>query len=296
MNKRESIWIHPIWALGTQIVLLWSYTPKGKRLTLSRYELTSKRLPAGFDGLSIVQLSDLHGRIFKPNSDELVEKVAMLTPDLIVLTGDMFDKTHTRKQRQAILDLMERLCERSVVYAILGNHETRSPKRSRIISEMRETGVRLLGNQGAILERGGDRIGIAGVETDPMKELYDIEDNQHVQGKLEKAMARYEKDPVPFRILLAHKPELLGQYAEAGADLVFSGHAHGGLMEIPFSGGKRLLAPGQGLFPHYAQGLYRKENAMLVLSSGLGGPRVGLQPEIVHVTLRSGQIGREFEG
>lgn len=287
MKKLISLLIRPFWSLGTHLVLMWNHTEAGKRLIVNQYELTSSRLPKGFDGFRIVHLTDLHGRCFGDHSMELVEKVAEASPDMVVITGDMFDHSRMPEMRKPVIDLMRQLADRWPVYAILGNHEMRDSCLREILEEMSDSGVRLLRNQGAILTRNGDRIGIAGVETDPMKQFYDEEDQKEVQKKLLHTMRRYEGEPVPFRILLAHKPELLQQYAWAGADLVFSGHAHGGLMEIPFSGGKRLLAPGQGFLPQYTQGLYLKRPAMMVLSSGLGGPRLGLQPEIVQVTLRS---------
>ena len=62
-------------------------------------------------------------------------------------------------------------------------------------------------------------------------------------------------------------------------DLVFSGHAHGGLMKLP--GGRRLLAPDQGLWPTYTHGAYQKGQTTMIVSQGLGGPRIGIRPEII---------------
>ena len=86
-----------------------------------------------------------------------------------------------------------------------------------------------------------------------------------------------------YSVLLIHRPELLETYARAGMNLVFSGHAHGGQVRIPFVGG--VIAPNQGFFPQYDGGLYTMGDTQLVLSRGLGNSlcplRVNNRPEIV---------------
>ena len=83
--------------------------------------------------------------------------------------------------------------------------------------------------------------------------------------------------------------ELFKGYAAAGADLVLTGHAHGGQVRIPFIGG--LIAPNQGLFPNYTEGIYHENNCDMVVSRGLGNSiipiRINNMPELVIVTLTS---------
>ena len=90
-----------------------------------------------------------------------------------------------------------------------------------------------------------------------------------------------------YTILLSHRPELFDLYCEAGTDLVLSGHAHGGQVRIPFVGG--LVAPNQGLFPEYTEGLYEKDGIKMIVSRGLGNSiiplRVNDPPELVLITL-----------
>ena len=91
----------------------------------------------------------------------------------------------------------------------------------------------------------------------------------------------------PFHILLSHRPEFFRLYAACGADLAFAGHAHGGQWRLP--SGRGVFAPGQGFFPAYTCGLYRRGNAVMAVSRGLGGrapvPRLHNRPELVLVTL-----------
>lgn len=90
-----------------------------------------------------------------------------------------------------------------------------------------------------------------------------------------------------FTLLLSHKPHHIENYLQA--DLVLSGHAHGGQIYIPLVGG--FIAPGQGYFPKYTKGFYTMENTTMLVSRGIGNshriPRVFNPPELVLLTLRS---------
>ena len=94
-----------------------------------------------------------------------------------------------------------------------------------------------------------------------------------------------------YTLLLSHRPELFDAYVQAGADLVFSGHLHGGQFRLPFIGG--LVGPGQGLFPKYDAGMYTQQSTTMVVSRGLGNSifpfRVNNRPELVIVELQQAQ-------
>ena len=100
-----------------------------------------------------------------------------------------------------------------------------------------------------------------------------------------------------FRIRLAHHPERFATYAQAGVDLVFCGHAHGGQFRLPGVGG--LYAPGQGVFPKYTAGLYTMEATTMIVSRGLGNSLFPLRlhnfPELVAVTLKKGIAASEMK-
>lgn len=282
----HNILFRPFWMAGTWILNHWNDTERGQQIEVSRYELTSHKLPESFDGFSIVQISDLHGKAYK-DPKAVFHQVLRLHPDVVVVTGDMFDRTIDPENIDRVIRIFQDLCSRFPVYAILGNHEKRDDRCELLAERMRQCGVRLLRNQAAILSVEDAKIGICGLETDAMKQFQAEEDPDDLRKRLKLTMDRYEREPVDFTILLAHKPDHLSLYAEAGADLAFSGHAHGGLMRVPFTEDRRLMAPGQGFFPKYTQGLYLEKPTMMVLSAGVGGVRWYIQPEIVQVTLRS---------
>jgi predicted MPP superfamily phosphohydrolase len=107
-------------------------------------------------------------------------------------------------------------------------------------------------------------------------------------SKLREHLERLSDDAV-FQILLCHRPELFEIYARENIDLIFSGHAHGGQVRIPFVGA--IVAPDQGFFPKYSSGAYTQNQSTMIVSRGLGNSiipiRIFNRPEIVVVTLRS---------
>ena len=92
-----------------------------------------------------------------------------------------------------------------------------------------------------------------------------------------------------FTMLLSHRPEQFEAYVEKEMDLVFTGHAHGGQIRVPFVGG--LFAPGQGTLPTYTAGMFEKNETKMVISRGLGNSEFPLRifnlPEIILVELKS---------
>jgi hypothetical protein len=88
---------------------------------------------------------------------------------------------------------------------------------------------------------------------------------------------------------MAHNPEYFEEYVTWGADLIFSGHVHGGMVRLPFLGG--AVSPMIHFFPKYDKGLFENSNRYMILSGGLGNHtykfRVNNLPEIVSVTLES---------
>ncbi len=289
MNIKLILWParRAVREIATRLISLWNRLPGAGTLETDAYALTSQKLPAAFHGLRIVQLTDLHGRSFGEKQKTLLDYVSHLHPDIVVLTGDLIAEKYDGQERKAVQDLLQGLAQRYPVYAILGNHESRSRKKNAVIADCEKAGIVLLRNKGAYLWRRGVCIGLAGMETvnpSPADTALSTKIEEH--AALQETLSRYQHEKKPaFQILLAHKPELLQTYAEYGVDLILAGHAHGGLMKIPFSGGKCVLAPGQGFFPRYTHGIYQEKNTLMVLGRGLGGPRIGIRPEVVCIDL-----------
>lgn len=267
----------------TRGVMLWNRTARGRSLRVECCRKKFARLPAGYEGLRIVQITDLHGRTFGRKQSLLAQKVRELRPDLILITGDMMDEVYEGQERAAVRSLYRRMTEIAPSYAILGNHETRSVYLPEILADLRSSGVRLLHNESVILSRGADKICLSGLETGMHSKLG--KNTKEPEEIREILRGMYPEDQKGlFTILMAHKPEHLHSYSRYQVDLIFSGHAHGGLIPLPCIR-RGLLAPGQGLFPRYIHGIYRENGTDMYVGRGLGGPRIGIAPEIVMMEL-----------
>ena len=254
--------------------LLWA----NKALVLSEYELKSARLPEEFDGFTIAQVSDLHNAVFSKDNGELLELLRSAKPDIIAVTGDLVDSRHT--DMDAAAGFIARAAAIAPVYYVTGNHESRLDF-SEIEQRLLSAGAVVLRNESVTLSRGDAGITLAGID-DPSFVKTGGDAAERARTELDKL----ELDG-SFTVLLAHRPELFEVCARY-ADVVLSGHAHGGQVRLPFIGG--LYAPGQGFLPEYDAGVYTTDGCTLVVSRGLGNSlfplRVNNRPELVTVTLR----------
>lgn len=274
---------HKLFKLIIIIALVWVFLYVNNHwLQVSSHEIASDRIPKAFDGLVIVQLSDLQDAEFGQNQIKLAEKVKKLDPDFIFLTGDIIDSN--RYDLEKSLQLVRKLVRIAKVYYVIGNHEVAVNQVEEITSALRALGVVVLKNEAKILERDGEKLVIAGLD-DPLMES--------IEGS-EKTIAKYMDSTLAsipdqyYRLLLSHRPEVFDVYTNRQVDLIFTGHAHGGQVRIPGIGG--LIAPGQGWFPKYMAGVHTKGITTMVVSRGLGNSvvpyRMFNRPEIVVVTLK----------
>ena len=290
--------------LGILIVMAISIWTGNNRLSVSRYEVAVDGLDPAFDGLRVVQISDLHGKFFGKDQGRLAGKAARLSPDIILCTGDMVDSRRYREE--PVYALIEKLTDIAPVYMTSGNHEWwTAGKYQEMIPRLEALGAAVLENQTAAIERDGAHLWIIGVSDEDCiaaQAYYGTQEGTVSPGEPLREAATgdtpdYMETVLPGllegrdapALVLSHRPEYFPLYAAYGADVVFSGHAHGGQIRIPFVGG--LVAPGQGAFPHYDSGLYREGDTGMVVSRGLGNSlfpvRILNPPDIVLVTLRS---------
>ena len=215
--------------------------------------------------ITIVQVSDLHNQFFGLKQSTLLKEIEKADPDMIVITGDIVDTTHT--SYPIALDFVEGAVKIAPVYYVTGNHEVRlrGAKLDEFFSKMRDLGVIFLDD--------------TYVETDGyiLAGLSDIS----LGGDAPYGAFNNVK-PV---ILLAHEPQYLDQYNSLGADLVLTGHFHGGQIIIPGLGG--VISPEFEFFPKPYEGMFDHNGMTVVLSRGLGNSvapvRINNYPELVVV-------------
>lgn len=257
------------------IWLLWANSsPAATQVTVA-----SGALPGAFEGFKIAHVSDLHNAVFGRKNEKLLSLIRAAEPDIIAITGDLIDSRHT--DIDSALAFVEAAAEIAPVYYVTGNHESRLDFDA-IEPRLTAAGARVLRNEAEDIGRGGERIRLAGID-DPSFIRTGGTSEERAAAELEQLGDGGDT----FTVLLAHRPELVEVYAEYGAGLVLSGHAHGGQVRLPLLGG--LYAPGQGLLPEYDSGLYSLGETQMVVSRGLGNSvaplRVNNRPELVIVTL-----------
>ena len=265
--------------LGTAGVILTGWLLWGNSaLETTEYSVASCRMPEGFEGFRIAQISDLHNASFGNGNEKLLAALKEAKPDIIVLTGDLIDC------RKLKMDVAVRFAEQAAkiapCYYVPGNHEARIEELPKLLKGLTEAGVTVLRNEKCVLSRGGDTVTLMGIDDPSFVADYMTGDNEPV---IRAALQARTEETDGYRILLSHRPEWFFVYRDFDIDLTFSGHAHGGQFRFPFMGG--LIAPNQGFFPEYDAGVFTDGECSMVVSRGLGASiiplRIGNRPELV---------------
>lgn len=248
---------------------------QGERLVFERVTVPSANVPEALKGRTVAVLSDLHGHITEENAALLLEGLREADPVAILLAGDMVDRREAYWSEARAL--MEALPDIAPVYYSYGNHEIANIERGRALGWLEDLGITILRNESAALtlEPGGETVILSGLDD----RIGFASERSYIL-----AMNRL-RNPGGYQILLSHRPEYAADYAEAGFDLVLSGHAHGGQVRLPFIG--PLLSPHQGFFPKLAEGVRITGDTAQVISRGLGNkvpfPRLFNPREVVLV-------------
>jgi uncharacterized protein len=252
--------------------LYWRARKNAERIQIRHGDIFLPRLPAAFDGFTILQLSDLHVDMNEGAIQRLIELLASLAYDLCVLTGDYRGKTFG--PFDVTIEGMARVCGRLVgpIYGVLGNHDT-----IRMIPALEAMGIRMLLNEAETLERGGQRIHLVGIDD---AHYYRVDN-------IEKAVSGLPGDE--FSILLSHTPEIYRQAAHADFDLLLSGHTHGGQICLP---GAIPITLDSALPRRMGSGLWKYRDMVGYTSVGVGScivpVRLNCLPEINLHRLRCG--------
>ena len=264
-------------------IAMWEYNERiNEEVKLVRYSYSHKDIPSGFNGYKIFVISDLHNA---PFGDKIIRDIEDKNPDVVVIVGDIVqlpDCNFSETEKIA-----SELKGKIPVYAVSGNHETQNDDYWYIRKSLEDSGVKWLENDSAILAKNGDRILLTGlmdpehtiVTPNQCEELRDI-----VRDEL-------PDDEECFSVLLQHRANLYPELKDSGADLILSGHLHGGVVRLPFVGG---VAGEEGIFeiPEYEYGFIEEGNsASMIVSGGCDkNPRKKRwfnQPEVLLITLES---------
>ncbi|MBO0724163.1 MAG: metallophosphoesterase [Blastocatellia bacterium] len=243
------------------------------QIEITHQTIAIEKLPVEFQGMRVVQLSDVHHSPFL-DEDRINEAVRMandLGPDLVVLTGDYI--SHSRDYISPCAQALGRLRAPHGVFAVLGNHDHWTDG-AMMRAALADQGIHVLCNESERIERGSSYIRLAGVDDLMVK-----------RDNLWQALEETYWDET--RILLSHNPAIIREAARAGVDLVLSGHTHGGQINWRLLTGRQdrktarwLRRPSRRLMRGHAQ----LGSTQLYVNRGLGTVvvplRYGCPPEI----------------
>lgn len=252
---------------------------------MEKHTIHLERLPDAFRGMRIVQISDFHFKDFTEPFfvRDVVRRVNQLRPEMVLMTGDFITAFPGAHRLTRLIRLIQRQAaecaailsgiECPVRYASLGNHDE-SLGAAYMIGVLKDHGIPVLRNSATALERGNQRIWVAGVGSA-------CEDDADPASAIPKASERGQ-EPV---ILMAHEPDTLPEMARYNVDLMLSGHTHGGQVRLPFL--PPLVLPKYG--KRYVEGLFHYGPTQLYVNRGIGTIelpfRLWCPPEITVITL-----------
>lgn len=224
-----------------------------------------------------VLLSDLHNKVYGTKNDKVIETIHRINPDFIVLAGDLVT-SQLREDMTPGIELLRTLRQDYRIYYGLGNHESKMRQRpdqfgdkyDRLIRAVSGKNVSVLKNEAVFLPEYN--LKITGLDLD-LNYFAHFKVQKMKPGYLQETLPECEKEKC--NILIAHNPDYFAEYAQWGADLVLSGHVHGGIMRLPLLGG--VIAPSYKIFPEYDGGVFRTGSAAMLLGRGMGSHTIPLR-------------------
>ena len=267
------------------------------RFVITKYDIESKELYDISNNKPFVILSDLHNCMFGKNNKKLINAIDAISPEFILIAGDMVNNA-SEDNNQIARELMDELQSKyNIIYGD-GNHEQGffsdefgefdEKKFTSFYSYLQSETICDKVLKGNIFEHVANSYYQVG-----KVRFYGIRTSREFYGRFKQPVMLDEyisellgdNNKEYYNVLIAHNPMYFDYYERWGADLVISGHIHGGIMRLPYLGG--VISPQIRLFPKYSGGLYTINGAKMILSRGLGTHTIRFRffnpPELVVV-------------
>lgn len=239
--------------------------------------------------IKIIMLADLHNNRYGENNQTLIQKIEREKPDLIIAAGDIITK-HKLCYPSAGFTLLEQLASKYPIYYGYGNHELYFERlmegieaedneilKSQLIESwiayrknLETLGVKFLLNDHDLIQIKGNHIKISGLHLP--KEFYPKGKRKAPSLSVDSYLGN---SSYGYQILIAHNPMYFKSYSFWGADMILSGHLHGGLARLPYFGG--VISPQYNFFPKYDGGIYTRKRSNMLVSKGLGSHSIMLR-------------------
>lgn len=264
-----------------------------KTIRTSEHTISHPKISKELSGFRICFITDLHNHQFGNNNELLMETINNNKPDLILIGGDLLVGAPGASYEPA-LQLLRQLVRTYKVYYSNGNHESRmkhEPEKYGDAYEVytakaKDLGVVFLNNDKLVFDHV--KFSIEGLEI-PLEYYKKGKPLQLSQEVLTDCLGNGNKDY--FQLLMAHNPNYFKEYCEWGADLVLSGHVHGGIVRLPLIGG--IISTQFAFFPKYDSGVFKNGKSKMILSRGLGTHTIQFRlfnyPELCMITLKENE-------
>lgn len=278
-----------------------------KGIYISYIDTKHNNIPESLVGYKILQITDVHSIRSTEQLEQYVKKIEEENPNVIFITGDLIDAEYYVSENDRYnnkevglpdiftIDFCKELTEIAKVYYVYGNHEMMlldDPENNVFKTKLESLGVTILNNKEEIITLGKESFRLIGLQ-DPAT-LYKDKKYAFIGESNKERMDSIlhdlflDKDENLFTICLSHRPEYFDLYQKYPIDVVFTGHAHGGIARLPFIGG--VYAHAQGWFPKYSEGLHIDNDRLnMICGRGIGNSTINFRfmnpPEIVVTTL-----------
>lgn len=263
-------------AVSALPVLAAFTTPRDYQL--NKIDIVSPRLPAGLEGMTIAQVSDIHSGVFMTEGDmkDIFDLTNGLRAQMVVVTGDFVDSSDV--QIEPLTNALRMLKADLGVFGCLGNHDHFATA-ARVSAAVEKTGIVMLNNSHIPMSIDGSTLSLIGIDDAGRGSAYFANVNKSLSGV----------DPESYKIMLTHRPDMWDECRDLGIDLTLAGHTHGG--QVGFRLGPLNLNPVYLIhkYPmgHFIDGLHH-----LYVNVGVGMVGVPIRmvrPEISLFTLKRSQ-------
>lgn len=267
---------------------------------VTRYNVASNKLTGITRDVKILFLSDLHNWTYGNKNERLLQSIKDEKPDLILIGGDMLvgKEGVSYETAQFFTERLSDVCP--TVYAN-GNHEQRMKEDTKTYGNTYETyknylekrGIHFLENASVRVELGEIELHICGLEL-PSSSYKKFRKDEITAMSIADCFGFLPSEDV-YTILLAHNPTYMEAYLEWGADMILSGHLHGGLIRVPGIGG--IVTPQGFFFPRYSGEMTQKGSRTVIVSRGLGTHTLNIRlfnmPELISISLGANKLKAE---
>ena len=246
----------------------------GNRFVTVREEFA---LPGLSKECRFVLISDLHNKVYGNKNDKVIASIQEINPDFIILAGDLVTSQVSEDMTPGI-ELINTLSQKYKIYYGLGNHESKMQRESErfggkfdtLMQAVSNKNVKVLQNESIDLPQYNIRL--TGLDL-ALEYFAHFRTVKMEDGYLQEVLPEYDR--TRCNLLIAHNPDYFDDYAGWGAQLVLSGHVHGGIMRLPFLGG--VISPSYKLFPKYDGGVFRRGGSVMLLGRGMGSHTIQLR-------------------